>query len=88
MKSQPEQWPQWLDLKAVQRYALVSDRTIREWLHLPINRLAASQVAGGKILVNRAVLDRWLEAHPYQPINTLDVDRIADEIILQFGKAA
>jgi excisionase family DNA binding protein len=87
-KSQLERWPEWMDLKAVQAYANVSDRTLRDWLHLPVNPLPASQVAGGKIRVKRDRLDRWMEAHPYQPINSIDVGRITDEIIYQFRKAA
>ena len=44
--------------------------------------------AGGKILVKRSHLDAWLEAHPYQPIDSINVDQVADEIIDQFRKAA
>jgi hypothetical protein len=80
--------PEWLDLKALQLYASACDRTLREWIHLPINPLPASQVEGGKILVRRVVFDRWLEAHPYQPINSINVDQITEEIMDQFRKAA
>ena len=79
---------EWMDLKAVQGYACVSERTIREWIHFPVNPLPASQAGGGKILVKRSHLDAWLEAHPYQPINSINVDQVADEIIDQFRKAA
>ena len=27
--------PEWLDLKALQRHACVSERTLREWIHRP-----------------------------------------------------
>jgi hypothetical protein len=87
-RTQLERWPEWMDLKTVQRYTDVSDRLLREWIHLPMNPLPARQVDHGKILVKRAQLDSWLEAHPYQPINSIDVDQIADEIIDQFRKAA
>lgn len=80
--------PEWLDLKAAQAYACVSERTIREWIHLPVNPLPASQAGGGKILIKRSRFDAWLEAHPYQPIDSIDVDQITDEIIDQLGKAA
>ena len=79
---------EWMDLKVVQDYACVSERTIREWIHLPVNPLPASQAGGGKILIKRSLLDAWLGAHPYQPINSIDVDQIADEIIDQLRKAA
>jgi hypothetical protein len=79
---------EWMDLQALQQYACVCERTLRDWIHLPIDPLPASQVAGGKILVKRAKFDSWLEAHPYQAINSIDVDQITDEIIDQFRKAA
>jgi hypothetical protein len=87
-KSQLDQWPEWMDLKTLQRYADASDRTIREWIHLPINALPASQVAGGKILVKRSRFDIWLEAHRFQAIDSIDVAGVADEIMNQFRKAA
>ena len=80
--------PEWMDLKAVQAYACVSERTIREWIHFPVNPLPASQAGGGKILVKRSHLDAWLEAHPYQPVDSIDVDQITNEIVDQFRKAA
>ena len=80
--------PEWLDLKAIEDYACVSERTIREWIHRPVNPLQASQAGGGKILIKRSHLDAWLEAHPYQPIDSLDVEQVTDEIMQQLGKAA
>jgi excisionase family DNA binding protein len=80
--------PEWLDLKAVQAYACVSERTIREWIHLPVNPLPASQTGSGKILIKRSQLDAWLEAHPYQPLNSIDVTQITNDIMDQIRKAA
>ena len=80
--------PEWMDLKALQEYADVSERTLREWIHLPLNPLPAVQVDRGKILVRRSHFDRWLEAHPFRAISSIDVGRVADEIINQFRKAA
>jgi hypothetical protein len=74
--------PEWMDLKALQEYADVSERTLRE------NPLPAVQVDRGKILVRRSHFDRWLEAHPFRAISSIDVGRVADEIINQFRKAA
>lgn len=87
-KAQRVGQPEWMDLNTIQAYACVSERTIRDWIHRPVNPLPASQVAGGKILVKRSRLDAWLEAHAYQPINSIDVDQITDKIIDQLGKAA
>ena len=87
-KAQLERWPEWMDLRTLQRYANASDRTIREWIHVPINPLPASQVAGGKILVKRSRFDVWLEAHPFQAIDSIDVAGVVDEIMNDFRKAA
>jgi excisionase family DNA binding protein len=67
---------EWLDLKALQQYACVSERTIREWIHRPMDPLPASRV-GGKILVRRSAFDRWLEAHQ---VKTVDVSCIVEEL--------
>ena len=53
--------PEWLDLKSLQRYACVSERTLREWIHRGANPLPAARV-GTKILVRRSTFDQWLEA--------------------------
>ena len=77
---------EWLDLKALQRYACISERTVREWIHRAIDPLPASQV-GTKILVRRSVLDRWLEAHPLRPTETVDVNGIVDEMVRGIAEA-
>ena len=66
-----------LDLKALQQYACVSERTIREWIRRPVNPLPAVQV-GRKILVRRTAFDGWLEAHEVKPV---DVGCIVNEIV-------
>jgi len=68
---------EWLDLKALQEYACVSERTIRGWIHRPVNPLPAVRV-GNKILVRRSTFDRWLEGHQLKPV---DVGCIVDEIM-------
>jgi len=56
--------PEWLDLKTLQRYACVSERTLREWIHRPVNPLPASRVgAKAKILVRRSAFARWVDGH-------------------------
>jgi excisionase family DNA binding protein len=69
--------PEWLDLKALQRYACVSERTLREWVHRSINPLPAAQV-GTKILVRRSTFDHWLENHR---LKAVDVGCIVDEMV-------
>jgi excisionase family DNA binding protein len=69
--------PEWMDLKALQGYACVSERTLREWIHRPIDPLPAARV-GAKILVRRAAFDRWLENHR---LKTIDVGCIVDELV-------
>jgi excisionase family DNA binding protein len=76
MISEPPQ-PEWLDLKELTQYACVSERTLRAWIHRPVDPLPAAQV-GAKILVRRSVLDRWLEAHQ---VKHLDVGCIVDELV-------
>jgi hypothetical protein len=79
---------EWMDLRTTQGYADVSERTLREWIHRPLNPLPAVQVEHGKILIKRSKFDQWPEAHPIQLINSIDVNRIADEIMNDFRKAA
>jgi excisionase family DNA binding protein len=68
---------EWLDLRALQRYACVSERTLRGWVHRPVDALPAVRV-GTKLLVRRSTFDAWLEAHQIKPI---DVDIILNEMM-------
>ena len=70
-----------MDLRSTQDYANVSERTLREWIHRPVNPLPAAQVDHGKILIKRGNLDLWLEAHPVLSIDSIDVNVIADKIL-------
>jgi excisionase family DNA binding protein len=72
-----QQQPEWLDLKALRRHACVSERTIRDWIHRPLDPLPAARV-GTKILVRRSVFDRWLEAHE---IKRVDIGCIVNDLI-------
>ena len=80
--------PEWMDLKSTQDYANVSERTLREWIHRPVDTLPAVQVEQGKILIKRSRFDQWLEAHPVQSINSIDVNLIADKILNDLKKVA
>jgi excisionase family DNA binding protein len=75
MNSERQQ-PEWLDLKALQEYACVSERTLREWIHRQVNPLPAVRV-GTKILIRRSMFNQWLEAHQ---VKAVDVGCIVDEI--------
>ena len=69
--------PEWLDLKALTQYAFVSERTLRAWLHRPIDPLPAARV-GAKILVRRSTFDQWLENHR---LKLVDVGCIVDDML-------
>ena len=77
---------EWLDLKALQRYACISERTLREWIHRASDPLPASQV-GTKILIRRSAFDRWLEAHPLRPTGSVNVEGIVDEMVREIAGA-
>ncbi len=68
--------PEWLDLHALTEYACVSDRTLRAWIHQPIDPLPAVRV-GTKILVRRTTFDRWLESHSVRA----DLSAIVEEVV-------
>jgi len=69
--------PQWFDLRALKGYACVSERTLREWIHRPVDPLPAVRV-GAKILVRRSAFDAWLGAHQ---VKRIDVDIIVEELV-------
>lgn len=69
--------PEWMDLKALQGYACVSERTLRDWIHRPENLLPAVRV-GTKILVRRSGFDEWLENHRLERI---DVACIVNQVL-------
>lgn len=68
---------EWLDLRSLQGYACVSERTLRDWIHRAVAPLPAVRV-GCKILVRRGEFDRWLEAHR---VKHVDVGCIVDELV-------
>jgi excisionase family DNA binding protein len=77
---------EWMDIKSVQRYACISERTLREWLHRSIRPLPAVRV-GNKILIRRSVFDAWLESHPLLAADRVDVSSTVDEMIADLGAA-
>jgi hypothetical protein len=74
-----ETQPEWLDMKALRGYACLSERTLREYIHRPIDPLPAVRV-GTKILVRRSVFDHWLESHQ---LKAVDVGSIVDELFAE-----
>jgi hypothetical protein len=69
-----------MDLKTIQKYACVSERTVRDWIHRPQNPLPAVQV-DKKILIRKIHFDRWLESHPIQSANAIDINEIVEEVM-------
>jgi len=67
-----------MDLREATTYCALSVRTLRNHIHSPVDPLPAS-VVGGKILINRVDLDRWLRQRRIQA--EIDVDRIVKELV-------
>ena len=67
----------WLDLRRLTQYAAVSERTLRIWIHSPVDPLPAVRV-GTKILIRRSEFDTWLERHP---VKQVDLGGIVDELV-------
>ena len=72
--------PEWLSLRGLGEYAQVSERTLRSWIHSPVDPLPAVRI-GGKILIRRRVFDAWLERRKIEPLATDDVDAIVREVV-------
>lgn len=76
---------EWLGLRQVTEYANVSERTVREWIHSPLDPLPAAKV-GGKILVRKSDFDAYLERHKVRPSGSVDLGGIVEEIIREVSK--
>ncbi len=72
--------PEWLSLRGLAEYAQVCERTLRSWIHSPVDALPAVRV-GGKILIRRQEFNVWLERHKITPLATDDVDAIVREVV-------
>ena len=70
----------WLGLRQASRYVSASDRTLRTWIHLPVDPLPAVRV-GGKILIKRLDLDLWLERHRIKTLEAVDLDGMVKDIL-------
>jgi excisionase family DNA binding protein len=78
---------EWLGLKELTEYAALSERTIRAWIHAPVDPLPAVQVAK-KILIRRRDFDAWLERHRLEPASKLDLGGIVDEVVQEVSRSA
>ena len=76
----PKKEREWFGLRRLSEYADVSERTLRSWIHSPVDSLPASRV-GGKILVRRRDFDAWLERHRIIPLASEHVDDIVQEVL-------
>ena len=65
---------EWLGLRQLRSYAPVSERTLRSWIHSPLDPLPAVRVKG-KILVRKSVFDDWLERHTIESLANLRAAR-------------
>ena len=72
--------PEWLSLRGLGEYAQVSERTLRGWIHSPVDPLPAARV-GGKILICRPDFDSWLRRHRIIPAESVDLNAIVEEIV-------
>lgn len=75
---------EWLGIRELTKYASVSDRTLREWMHRENDALPAVRV-DGKILVRRSQFDSWLERHRIRPVGAVDVDAIVNGLLRDAG---
>jgi excisionase family DNA binding protein len=89
MKAATFEKPQaeWLDLRHVTEYASISERTLRAWIHSPVDPLPAVRVSG-KILVRRSELDAWLQRHRVQTLESLDLNGLVEDVLqgLAYGR--
>ena len=80
MKEKDKMATEWMGLKQITQYANVSERTLRGWIHSPVDPLPAVRVSG-KILVRRSELDAWFSRHRVKPLETVDLDGIVREVL-------
>ncbi len=76
---------EWLGLRQVTQYANVSERTVRVWIHSPVDPLPAAKVKG-KILVRRSDFDAYLERHKAKPMGSVDLGGMVEEIVREVAK--
>jgi len=75
---------EWLCLREVTRYVNISERTLRTWIHAPVDALPAVRV-NGRILVRRSELDAWLDRHRIKALDLINLDGIVKDVLQGLG---
>jgi hypothetical protein len=60
-----------MDLQSLLTYADVSERTLREWIHDPIDPLPASRIKA-KLFIRRSAFDEYMDRHKLAPASLVD----------------
>jgi excisionase family DNA binding protein len=76
---------EWMGLRQVTEYANVSERTVRAWIHSPLDPLPAAKVRG-KILVRKSDFDAFLERHRVKPMGSVDLGGMVEEIVREVSR--
>ncbi len=71
---------EWLGLRHLAEYSDTSERTLRGWIHSPVDPLPAVRI-GGKILVRRHEFNVWLERYRIKPLASEQVNAIVAEVL-------
>lgn len=74
----------WFSLKGAADYTSLSVRTLRTWL-IHLEHPLPHYRVGGKVLVRRGELDRWLET--FRRVCALDLDGTVDQILREFRES-
>ena len=72
---------EYLPLKELAKYAGLSLRTLRSFLHLADRPLPYYQPGGGKVLVKRSEFDDWMQR--FRKCEPARLDAIVDEIFMR-----
>lgn len=75
----------YLPLRAASAYVGLSVRSLRSWLVHPTCPLPCYRV-GGKILLRRSELDRWLSG--FRRRGREDIEAVVDGVLADFAKTA
>lgn len=73
------EWPEWMDLKTLARYASVSTKTLQRWIKATSDALPAAKRTG-KVLVSRRAFDSWMERQSSAG-SAADVNATVDKIL-------